>query len=195
MTTHITLIQGHPDPTTNHFGHALANAYQQAALEAGHQVKVINIAELDFPLLRSQQDWLDGELPVALQPAQQAIGWADHLLIFYPLWLGAPPAILKAFFEQVLRPGFAIELKNNGKGWHKRLTGKSARIVVTMGMPAWFYRCYFRAHSLKNLERNILGLCGIAPIKSNLFGLIENRSEKQRNKWLNQMRALGQAAA
>ena len=33
-----------------------------------------------------------------------------------------------------------------------------------MGMPALVYRYYFRAHSVKSLERNILGFVGIAPI-------------------------------
>jgi putative NADPH-quinone reductase len=47
--------------------------------------------------------------------------------------------------------------------WRKLLKGKSARIVVTMGMPTLFYRWYFRVHSLKNLERNILAFCGIRP--------------------------------
>jgi putative NADPH-quinone reductase len=28
-------------------------------------------------------------------------------VIIYPLWLGAMPALLKGFFEQVFRPGFA----------------------------------------------------------------------------------------
>lgn len=42
--------------------------------------------------------------------------------------------------KQVFRPGFAIEKVEGGKTWKKRLVGKSARIVVTMGMPAFIYR-------------------------------------------------------
>ena len=33
-----------------------------------------------------------------------------HLIILVPLWLGAMPAVLKPFFEQTLRPGFAFRL-------------------------------------------------------------------------------------
>ncbi|HET8696394.1 MAG TPA: NAD(P)H-dependent oxidoreductase [Gammaproteobacteria bacterium] len=39
---------------------------------------------------------------------QAFIAWADHLVMVYPLWLGEMPALLKGFFEQVLRPGFAF---------------------------------------------------------------------------------------
>ena len=35
------------------------------------------------------------------------------------------------------------------------LKGRSARIVVTMGMPALFYSLYYRSHSVKSLKRNV----------------------------------------
>jgi putative NADPH-quinone reductase len=72
----------------------------------------------------------------------------------------------------------------------KLLTGKSARIVVTMGMPAFFYRFYFRAHGGKGLKRSILGLSGIKPIKESLIGMVEG-SQAAREKWLAKMRVLG----
>ncbi len=50
---HILIIQGHPDPQGHHFGHTLAEAYAKGAVEAGHQVDLITVATLDFPLLRS----------------------------------------------------------------------------------------------------------------------------------------------
>ena len=61
---------------------------------------------------------------------------------FFPLWLGSLPALLKAFLEQVLRPGFAFD---TGKAFSGRLKGRSARVIVTMGMPAWVYRLWFHA--------------------------------------------------
>jgi putative NADPH-quinone reductase len=60
-----------------------------------------------------------------------------------------------------------------------------------MGMPAFVYRWIFLAHSLKNLERNILGSSGIGPIRSTLIGSIEGMTEKQRAAWLDEMRRLG----
>jgi putative NADPH-quinone reductase len=69
--------------------------------------------------------------------AQEGIRWADHLVLVYPLWLGTMPALLQAFLEQVLRPGFAVaHVTNFDRGL---LQSKSARIVVTMGMPAMLF--------------------------------------------------------
>jgi putative NADPH-quinone reductase len=110
----------------------------------------------------------------------------------YPLWLGTMPALLKAFFEQVFRPGFAFTVSQ--KAWSRPLKGKRARIVVTMGMPVLVYRWYFGAHGLKSLERSILSFCGIGPIRESLFGMIETASDVKRDKWLEKMRSLGGAA-
>jgi hypothetical protein len=54
----------------------------------------------------------------------------------------------------------------------------SARILVTMSMPALAYRCYFGAHSLRSLECNVLGFSGVKPIRESLFGMIESVSDK-----------------
>ena len=100
--------------------------------------------------------------------------------------MGTMPALVKAFFEQVLRPGFAIDKSTPGKEWTKRLKDKSAHVVLTMGMPAFFYRWYFRAHSLKSLERNILSICGI--------GMVEDSSPAKHQAWRDKLRALGALA-
>jgi putative NADPH-quinone reductase len=112
-------------------------------------------------------------------------------LFFYPLWLGSMPAILKAFFEQIARAGFALAASGSNQMSNKLLKGKSARIVTTMGMPALIYRWYFGAHSLKSLERNILGFVGIAPIRSSIIGMIEHPDNHKREKWLRTLEELG----
>jgi len=98
--------------------------------------------------------------------AQQALQWAQHLVIFYPLWLGDMPAVLKL------------------------LAGRSARVVVTMGMPALFYKIYYRSHSLKSLKRNILAACGCSPVRSTVIGMVEGRVDA-REGWLTRLAVLG----
>jgi putative NADPH-quinone reductase len=191
----VLLIQGHPDTTPPHLCHALAAAYASGALESGHSVRSLNVAELEFPLLRSQKAWEDGELPASLQQAQDTIRWAQHIVLFFPLWLGDMPALLKGFLEQVARPGFAFEREAGSTTFTKKgLTGRSARIVVTMGMPALLYRWYFRAHSVRSLERNILGFSGIAPVHETLIGMVGNFKPGDAERWLRKLRRLGQKA-
>ncbi|MEK7869163.1 MAG: NAD(P)H-dependent oxidoreductase [Nitrospirota bacterium] len=191
MAKHIAIIQGHPDFTVRHFCHALADEYAKGAEDGGHDVMRIDVATLDVPLLRTKQDFEKGRPPEAIKRAQDIVAWADHLVIIYPLWLGSMPALLKGFLEQLLRPGFAFEYQKPGGMAKKLLTGKSARIVVTMGMPAFVYRWIFFAHSLKSLKRNTLWFCGIGPVKSTIIGSIDGLTDRQRADWLDEMRGLG----
>jgi putative NADPH-quinone reductase len=128
--------------------------------------------------------------PPAIAEAQETIAWAEHLVIIYPLWLGAMPALLKGFFEQAMRPGFAVARSGVEPGPKQPLKGRSAHIIVTMGMPALVYRWYFRAHSLKSLKRNILGFVGIAPQRDTIIGMVEGNPQKIA-KILDRVRAFG----
>lgn len=190
----IAIVQGHPDPDGGHFLHALAATYEASAIEAGHAVRTVAVAGLDAPLVRSKADWEKGPVPADIQDAQETIAWADHVVLFYPLWLGSMPAVLKGFLEQLLRPAFAFPKDGPALRGKKPLAGKSARVVVTMGMPAFFYRWYFRAHSLKSLERNILGFCGFRPVSHTLIGLVEDKATTRR-RWLRTLGRLGHDAA
>lgn len=189
----ILVVQGHPDPSASHFCHALAQAYESGAREAGHELRTVQVATLDFPLLRTQADWEHGSVPPGLAAAQADIAWAQHLVLLFPLWLGDMPALLKGFLEQVARPGFAFKGEGLNPFAHKGLTGRSARVVVTMGMPSLLYRWYFRAHSVKSLERNVLGFVGIAPIRHLLIGSVGAPDPAALASWLQKLNALGRA--
>ena len=191
--TSVVIIQGHPDNSERHLCHGLADAYREGAELGGHQVSTINVTELDFPLLRSRNEW-KGELPAGLVRPVELLEQGDHLVIFYPLWLGTMPALLKAFIEQVFRPGVALDESREDEWPKQLLKGKSCHVIVTMGMPGYFYRWYYRAHSLKSLERNILKFSGIAPVRETIYGLVEGVSDEKRKSWLEEMNQLGRKA-
>lgn len=193
MKRKIVVIQGHPDPAGGHYGHALADAYARGAAATGHRVRRVEVAQLDFPMLRRATDWQSAVAPPALREAQAAIAWADHVVIFFPLWLGTMPALLKAFLEQVLRPGFALIYQGH-RFPQKGLSGKSAHVIVTMGMPAFWYRWFFRAHGVRGLERNVLNFCGLKPIHETLIGLVEAKDGRARERWLERMEKAGRDA-
>ena len=189
MAKRIAIIQGHPDAAGHHLLNAMADAYAEAAISAGHQVRRIDVATLDFPLLRTQAEFESGELPPALTQAREDMRWAEHWVFLFPLWHGTMPALLKGFLEQIFRPGFAMEYRE--KGFPRRLlAGRSARIVVTMGMPVLLYRWYFGAFGVRSFERSMLRFAGIKPIRESLFGLTL-ADEKKRARWIEAMRRHG----
>jgi len=193
MPRSILLIEAHPDAGAGHYGDALADAYFAGAEQGGHAARRLCLNAMHFPLVKSASDWRDAQPPPDILCAQQAVRGADHLVLLYPLWLGDMPALLKGFLEQLLRPDFAFS-EPKGKLPEKLLKGRSARIVVTMGMPAFAYRVFYRAHSVRSLKRNILQFSGIRPVRTSMIGMIEGRA-RHRRRWLDRMHELGRSGS
>lgn len=193
----ILIIIGHPDPDPKRLCRALAGSYAEGAHSVGHEVRLIDIALVDFPVLRTMEEFGNRPMPVTLEDSAQAIRDAEHIVFIFPLWLGTMPALLKAFLEQVMRPGVAFAYPRSGEGGFATtlLKGRSARVVVTMGMPAFFYRLWYRGHGIAGMRRNILNFVGINPVRETLFGQVEAAGDGTRKKWISRMRALGARAA
>lgn len=191
MLRRILVVTAHPDPAQERLCRALAEAYASGAEKGGHQVRRVDLARLEFPLLRSTEEFVTGDVPAALRDAAESIVWAEHIVFVFPLWLGTMPAHLKAFLEQVMRPGIAFRYDEGGTGFAETLlTGRSARLVVTMAMPPTVYRLWFMGHGIASLRRNILNFVGIKPVRETLFGTAMS-SLATRTGWLRQMESLG----
>lgn len=99
---------------------------------------------------------------------------------------------LKAFLEQVFRPAFIHKSGFFGGGV---LTRKSARVVVTMGMPALIYRWYYRAHSLRSLEQNILGFARARPVHDTIISGVANLNQRGLRRLIRTFERLGSHGA
>ena len=194
----IVVIQGHPDRSGGHYCHALAEQYVRGARDNGHDTELIEIAALDVPFLRSREELAKGAPPPGIRHAQSALLACDHVVMIYPLWNGAAPALVRAFMEQTLRPSFifpdaAPDARLSFAAaftQRKALKGKSARVIATMQMPAWIYRWVFRPHQ----EANALWLAGARPVRQTAIGFVEAVDRAGRDKWLRRVFALGQCA-
>ena len=188
MSKRILIILGHH--TANSLCGALADAYAQGAQSFGNEVRRIAIGDLSFnPVIR------DVELMMELEPdlvaAQEAILWAQHIVLFYPIWWGGPSALLKGFIDRVLVPGFAFRFREGSALWDKLLTGRSAHLLATMDTPPWYYRWIFRMPGHNLIKRTILEFCGIKPVAVTSFGPVKGSSQAKRERWLAQASAFG----
>lgn len=189
----VCIIDGHPDKARKHLCHAIADAYAKGARGAGLQTSRLDLATLDIPFVRVPADFAKPP-PKAILNCQKAVKAADHLVVVYPLWLGSMPALVKAFFEQLARNEFAIGANEKG-GWpRKMLKGKSARVIVTMGMPSAAYKIFLGAHGVKSFESAVLGMSGFKPIRETLIGGVGAWSDQRANALLARIEAMGAAA-
>ncbi len=191
MVASVCVINGHPHSGPGHFCHAIAAAYAQGAGEAGIAVTEVSIASIRPECLVDPAEFEVGSEDTEITHAQECIRASDHLVIVFPLWLGTVPALLKAFFEQIARGGFLIGPTDKG-GWpDQRMKGRSAHVIVTMGMPRLAYRLWFLNAGVSNLKRLVLGLSGIRPVRQTTIGGIGTLDEAARKRWLGRARELG----
>ena len=185
----ILLILGHPD--TESFGGALARSYREGARRAGAEVRELNLGDLRFdPVLHRGYKQIQ-PLEPDLAAAQEAILRAEHLVFVFPVWWGMMPALLKGFLDRTFLPGFAFKYRENSPFWDKYLTGRSARLLVTMDAPVWYNFLYYGNAAQKAMKRATLEFCGIKPVKVTNFGPIKSSTPAQRAQWLEKTDALG----
>lgn len=193
MTKRILIIQGHPEVNAQRLCRALAERYAEGARAGGHELRSIDVGALDFPMLRSRDDFYADSTPACIAAAQRDIEWAELIVIFFPIWLGTMPALLKAFLEQVCRPTFTFPPgAAPGKG-KPRLVGRSAHLVVTMGMPALIYRVIFGAKGVRAFASNMHVFTGIKTRRTTLIGGVIDSKPAPIERWLKRLEALGRA--
>lgn len=189
----IFLLDGHPDPAPERFCAALADAYAGGARRSGHEVRRFDLGSMEFAPLRSKADFDRGPVAQDAARVQDAIRWADHIVIIHPVWMGSQPAMLRALFEQVFRGGF-VSSQPEHQPVKRLLKGKTAHVVATMGMPAFVYRWLYGAHGVRSLEKSLLKFAGLRPVRRTLVGAVEEMPEPKRRRWLARMQAAGAKA-
>lgn len=189
----VFVLVGHPDSNTT-VG-SLAGAYIEGAKAEGHEVRRINIGELQFdPMLHKGYKEIQALEPDLIR-VQDNFKWADHIVIFYPNWWCSMPAILKGMFDRMWLPGFAFNFEKDkeGKRTNKLIEmfkGKTARVVVTTGTHPVKIRFHFGDFT-NEIIRGILGFSGISPVRRTVFGPAEKATDKCKAQWHNKMRKLG----
>ncbi len=186
----IFILLGHPN-SDDTFCKSLADAYENGAKEAGHEVKRMNVGDINFdPILHNGYKVIQ-QLEPNLLTFQENIKWCEHFVVVYPTWWTSMPALLKGLFDRAWISGFAFRFKPNGM-WNKLLLGRSVRVITTMGAPAIIEYLSF-GNVTKTLSNNILRFAGFSPSRSTWIGSAEKMKIETRQKWFSKMREFGKS--
>jgi len=188
----ILVLLGNPDLDT--FSGRLANAYEESAREAGHEVGRINIGDLNFnPILHRGYKDIQ-ELEPDLVRVQESISWADHLVVIYPNWWCTMPAVMKGMFDRMWLPGFAFNFDKPSKKLIQRLKGKTARVIIIAGTHSPLKTWWKFGDFTNEIAHGILGFAGIES-KVSAFGPTKRASDGTLDKWEKKVRLLAKKGA
>ncbi len=190
MALDILIFCAHPDQ--NSFALALATQYYKGVKSSGGNVKLYNLSTLDFDPNLTRDKKYGGYMEPVLKQIQQEILEARHLVFVYPNWWSTFPAILKGFIDRIFIKGYAYDFKDNNPIRFPLLKGKTARIIVTMDSPVWYYKWIIGAPGHKAIKKATLEYCGIKPVRFTNFSPIKNTDTKRREHYLKKAYLLGQ---
>jgi putative NADPH-quinone reductase len=185
----ILIINAHPDKES--YCNALAVSYKKGAELSGANCRLVNLADLQFELSLHHGYKKGTALEPDLLQMQEEIRIADHIVFVYPTWWATYPALLKGFIDRVFIPGFAFKYRENSLLWDKLLKGKSARLIVTMDAPQWYYSLILKSPGHRSMKKGILNFCGINPVSITSLSPIKSSDENKRNQWLSKVEELG----
>jgi len=185
----ILIINGNPDKDS--MCAKFAESYKRGAESTGADCKLVYLIDLQFDPILHFGYRKRTELEPDLVQIQKDILEANHLVFVYPTWWSTYPALLKGFIDRVFLPKFAFKYRENSLLWDKLLTGKSARLIVTMDTPKWYYWFVYKSPGHNSLKKGILEFCGIKPVKISAFGPVKTSDEKKRKKWIEKVEELG----
>lgn len=188
----VFLLLGHPDKSG--MCGRLADTYEEGAKSAGHEVRRMNIGEMQFdPILHKGYRAMQ-ELEPDLKKFQENVQWADHFVIVYPVWWVGMPAVMKGLFDRAWLPGSAfryIKMKSGKRTmfWHRLYRGKTARTILTSGTSPWLVRC-LPGNVNAQLRWGILWFAGFS-VRSLWLGPSENQPEPVCSAWCAKVYRMG----
>jgi len=186
----IFVINAHPDAGS--LSDAIADSYVSGARHGGHDVRTVNLRDLQFDLVLRGGFHSTKPLEPDITEQQQHIRWCEHLVIVSPNWWWSAPALLKGYIDRVFLPGFSMRYHARFPYVEPLLKGRSARVLYTQNSPrlaGWL----FRADLFWTwISRSVLKHCGFRPVRRTALYGAKDSSPEARAAFLALVRVLGE---
>lgn len=158
----VLIVLAHPERQSYNGG--LVDAAMESLRSQGHEVLLDDLygegfdpverpefyasrdTEYFAPLTEQRRHYDEDGLPEDVRREIQRLEWADLLVLQFPLWWHAQPAILKGWFDRVLVYGGLYSGKRRYDRGHFR--GRQAICSVTTGSPEQAFMPFGRAGNM-----------------------------------------------
>ncbi|WP_444943599.1 NAD(P)H-dependent oxidoreductase [Microbulbifer sp. ZKSA006] len=183
----ILILNG--NPKKNSLSKRLSDVYGAEAVQRA-QIRRYNLSEMDFNS-NLEFGYDDSQsLEGCLSDFQQALLWAEHIVIISPIWWGGLPSKLKGLIDRTFLPGFTFKFEGDNSEPVQLLKGKTSRIILTMDAPDEFLMEQAKP-IIEQLDRYTLQYCGVFKAAVNLFGSVIMSDKDQQETWLETVKELG----
>lgn len=192
----IFVLNGHP--AAESLTGSVAQSYADAARKSGHDVRVVNLHDLEFDPDYGFGGYVNQKpLEPDLEAVLADIEWSEHVVVATPMWWGGLPAKLKGLFDRALLPGRTFDTRNTTKLGLPAplLTGRTGRVLLLSDTPGWFFRLFYRNAMIVQIRQQILEFVGIKPVKVTQFNGASHPKPGRVERWIKQAAKAGAQAS
>jgi NAD(P)H dehydrogenase (quinone) len=190
----IFILNGHPAAAS--LSRKLAETYADAAIAAGHKVRITHLHDLRFDSDFGYAGYSKTKpLEPALEEVLEDLEWSEHVVLTSPMWWGGLPAKLKGLIDRTFLPGRVFDTRVLKGGLPSPLlNGRSARLILTSDTPGWFMRFFYKNALFWQLRKQIFGFVGIKPARITHFSGASDPKPGFIDRWIERVRKIGGTA-
>ena len=184
------IIYAHPNPKS--FNHAILETITGELKKGKKEFKVRDLYKIGFDPALSTRDLTaieNGAVPKDIKKEQNYISKADILIVIFPIWWSAMPAMLKGYIDRVFSLKFAYDITEEEVVG--LLKGKKVFIVSTTGASKEDYE-KMGAFKMMNMsiDMAIFQFSGMKVIGHKYFSSVPSVSQQDRKKMLKELKLL-----
>lgn len=149
---------------------------------AGNEVKVLNIHDMEIEYLKLTENDVDMELTPELKLAQDNILWADQIVLVYSVWCLSVPAKLKSFIERIFQKDVLVGYGDMGP--KPILKDKTMVVIQSYSMPYFVMKYIYGDIPFKFLKIVFQNWCGFKIVKRFDIDMTEYIDKKRSQKFV-----------
>jgi NAD(P)H dehydrogenase (quinone) len=159
-------------PAASSLTRAITTAITQMLRSHGYDTEVADLSAETFDPVFGPSDHAafasGGALPVDVRQEQQRIDRADHLILVYPVYWWAMPALLKGWIDRVFVSGWAFDEDANGKIAKKLCRLKVSLVAIAGASSATYDKRGYREAMRVQIDAGIFDFCGASVVSSQI---------------------------
>ena len=167
---------------------SLIGSYRNGAESADAQVKDIVIADLKFNPNKQLPNRIAEPEP-DLTEAIEKLKWANHIVVFCPVFKESINFKVKGFFDRIFLPDQVFVI--NQPNFSNDFRGRSARIVSILDEAAWHDWQTTQKATYLSIKRSVLEKCHIQPVHTSAIGHLYSLENEYAQKWLKKLYSFG----
>ncbi|MFM7127546.1 MAG: NAD(P)H-dependent oxidoreductase [Actinomycetota bacterium] len=153
----------HAHPSAESFNAALCDRVLSGLARGSHEVRLRRLHDEGFEPRLSAAEWLVHLDPPATKPQLAShfddLRWCDTLVLVYPTWWGAQPAMLKGWLDRVWVKGVAWDLPEGASRLRPLLRNVRRLVAVTTHGSSWRVNAVQGAPGRRIVARGMRVIC------------------------------------